>query len=414
MANFRIAILQMDIKTGDYEANIKKVRALLDSNQQKLDIILLPEMWSVGFDFSNMKEHGKRASAVVGDMSRLAMDYGAMIVGGSIPQAIGDHLFNTLYVINRDGSLQDQYWKMHLVSENNLEASIFDRGERVSKFFIEGTGFGAVNCYDIRFPELFRGIAFNGSKMIFMVAQFPDPLYEHWVTLLKARAIENQIYIIAVNRVGKSFFGHSMIIGPTGEIELEADDTEGIYVASVDTDKVDALRAVRNDLKAINRSAYSRWVYPSNFIGVGGLVIREKRILMVKQNYGKMKGMWMLPGGHLDQGEAPDVGVKREIHEETKVITETEGIIAVKSQQLEKVTDVYIVFMMKYIEGEPVSDGFENTAAEFLSWEELQAESSRISPLAYEIAVKYFTEGFSGISNTRNFYNDDKRVSVYL
>ncbi len=414
MAKFSIAILQMDIKTGDYVTNINKVKQLLNSTRQKVDIILLPEMWSVGFDFNNMKQHGEQASAVAGDMSQLAIDYNAMIVGGSIPEAIGDHLFNTLYVINRDGSLQDRYWKMHLVSENNLEAKTFDRGERVSRFYIDGTGFGAVNCYDIRFPELFRGIAFNGSKMIFMVAQFPDPLYPHWATLLKARAIENQIYIVAVNRVGKSFFGHSMVIGPTGEIEFEADDMEGIHIVSVDTHKVDALREYRNDLKATNPFAYSKWVYPSNFIGVGGLVIREKRVLMVKQNYGKMKGMWMLPGGHLDRGEAPDAGVAREIYEETKVIAEAEGIIAVKSQQLEKVTDVYIVFMMTYIEGEPVSDGFENTAAAFISWEELQSERGSISPLAYDIAEKYFTDGISGIANTRNFYNEDKRISIYL
>ena len=414
MAQFKVALLQMDIRTGDYETNYDKVKALLNTLEEKIDIILLPEMWSVGFDFNNMKEHGERVEEVLEDMSTLAQEHRAMIVGGSIPQSIGSHLFNTIFVINSDGSIQDQYWKMHLVSENNLEASIFNRGDRVSKFQIKDVAFGAVNCYDIRFPEVFRGAAFNGAKMIFMVAQFPYPLYQHWITLLKARAIENQVYIVAVNRAGKSFFGHSVVIGPTGDVEYEADEKEGIHLVTIDTSLVDAYRDFRNDLKAINRTAYNKWIYPSNFIGVGGLVERDKKILMVKQNYGKMKGTWMLPGGHLDQGESPDIGVIREIYEETKVTAEAGGIIALKSQQLEKVTDVYIVFMMRYISGEPVSDGFENTEAEFLSWKEIYAQKEIISPLAYEIVERYFQGEYSTILNIRSVTNEGKRGNIYL
>jgi len=414
LAQFKVALLQMDIRRGDYETNYDKVKALLDTLEEDIDIILLPEMWSVGFDFKNMKEHGERVEEVIVDMSNLAQEHKAMLIGGSIPQTIGSHLFNTLFVINQDGSIQDQYWKMHLVSENNLEATVFDRGDRVSRFKIKDVVFGVVNCYDIRFPEVFRGAAFNGAKMIFMVAQFPYPLYQHWITLLMARAIENQVYIVAVNRAGKSFFGHSVVIGPTGEVQFEADDKEGIHVVAIDTSLVDAYRDFRNDIMAINPAAYSKWVYPSNFIGVGGLVDRDKKILMVKQNYGKMKGMWMLPGGHLDQGESPDKGVIREVHEETKVTAEAGGIIAIKSQQLEKVTDVYIVFMMRYISGEPTSDGFENTEAEFLAWEEIHAQKDIISPLAYEIVEKYFHGGYSIIPNIRTINNEGKRINVYL
>ena len=414
MACYKVAMIQMDIKTGDYQFNYGKVKELLRRLDQEVDIIVLPEMWSVGFDFDRMEEHGAKASSVIKDLSRLAVEYGAMIIGGSIPELVGDHLFNSIFVINADGGVQDRYWKMHLVSENNLEATVFDRGDRVSKFSIDDVVFGAVNCYDIRFPELFRGIAFNGSKMIFMVAQFPYPLYHHWVTLLKARAIENQVYIIAVNRVGKSFFGHSLVINPTGNIEFEADDKEGIHVVNIDTDEVDTFRDFRNDLNSINRFAYNKWVYPSNFIGVGGLVCRDKKILMVKQNYGKMKGKWMLPGGHLDQGESPDVGVAREILEETNIKAVAEGVIAMKSEQLEKVTDVYIVFRMRYLEGEPISDGFENTEAAFLSWRDILADKHNTTQLAFEIAEKYFQDEALGIDCKRSISNDGRRVNIYL
>ena len=93
-------------------------------------------------------------------------------------------------------------------------------------------------CYDIRFPELARKLALGGAKILFVPAEWPHPRLHHWRTLLTARAIENQMYVIACNRTGQSgndrFFGHSMIIDPWGEIIAEGDEEEVILMADID------------------------------------------------------------------------------------------------------------------------------------------------------------------------------------
>jgi omega-amidase len=105
---------------------------------------------------------------------------------------------------------------------------------------------GASICYDIRFPEQARTLSLLGAKILFVAAEWPHPRLHHWRTLLMARAIENQMYVVACNRVGNtaidSFFGHSMIIDPWGEIIAEGGEREEIVTARIDLTLVDHVR----------------------------------------------------------------------------------------------------------------------------------------------------------------------------
>lgn len=111
-----------------------------------------------------------------------------------------------------------------------------------------------------------------------------------------------------------------------------------------------------------------------NFIGVGGLIFYQEKYLLVKQAYGEYQGLWILPGGHVKEGEALHRAAEREVREEANITTEAEGVVAVRSRiRSPQTTDCYLVFKMRYLEGIPRPDGTEVNAAEFMRYEEIEA-----------------------------------------
>jgi len=413
MSEVNIALVQMNIAKSEYEKNQETVNRLLSEIDEKVDVIVLPEMWSVDFDFKQIKEHGEKHSAVTKDLSILAIENSAVVIGGSIPETIGNKVFNSTFIFDRQGKTQGKYWKMHLVSVNNLEGTIFEPGNCIPIFHIDNIPFGTATCYDIRFPELFRGIALNDAKIIFVTAQFANPLYNVWITLLKARAIENQVFIVAVNRVGKIYFGHSLVVSPTGDVIFEADDTEGIHVIKIDTTMVDKAQSKRRDSDIMNIDVYSKLVYKNNYIGVGAVVERDSKILMVKLNYGKQKGKWFLPGGYLDKGEMLEEGIEREVFEETTIKATCNNILAIRSIKNNDVIDCYIIFEMKYVEGTPQSDNFENTDVRFFSLEEIKNNDS-ITLLAKEISISYLLKKENKLVSDGEFISDQGNCKLYI
>lgn len=412
MSIINIALVQMNIKKGDYEKNLETVHRLTSLIDKKVDIIALPEMWSVDFDFRKMNDHGKNCSLVSKDLSDIAKNTNSVVIGGSIPETIGDKVFNASFVYDKLGNLQEKYCKMHLVSRNNLEGEIFEPGGWIPLFHVNNIPFGIANCYDLRFPEIFRGIALQNAKVIFVIAQYANPLYNHWISLLKARAIENQVFVVAVNRVGKIYFGHSIVISPFGEVIYEADESEGLHIISIDTSEVDKVQGKRRDSEVMNLLAYNKFVYKNNFIGIGGVVEKDHRILMVKQNYGLQKNMWFLPGGYLDKGEMPERGIEREVFEETTIKAKAESILAIRALKDHEVIDCYIVFKMKYLEGTPQSDNFENTDARFFSYDEIK-NSSDITLLAKEISLNYLSNKYSSLTSDGDFTSDQGLCKLY-
>ncbi|MDW7671870.1 MAG: nitrilase-related carbon-nitrogen hydrolase [Bacillota bacterium] len=413
MMTLNLSMVQMNIQKGDFEANCKTIERLMQESRHQPDIIMLPEMWSTGFDYRRLIKHGQRLSETLAFLNKLARRYGSVVMGGSVPELKGGRLFNTTYVLNPDGSTQNRYRKMHLVSQRHLEEKMFHRGNRIPLFNAAGVSFGVAICYDIMFPELTRGITLQGATLVLVPAQYSIPFFDQWMTLLRARAMENQVFVAAVNRVGPQYFGHSCLISPSGRMLHESDDQERLVEVSLHPEEVDQHRAQRHHALQIHQPALMKWIYPQNFIGVGGLVERDGRILMVRQNYGRTKGYWLLPGGHLEKGEPPEQGAAREILEETGVSTRAVELLAVRNLRHNGVVDSYQVYLMEDLGGEAAPDGFENTEAAFLTPQEIFHQKP-VTHLAKAIVTKYVSGEKNGLVLQTDFVKHSQDYQLYL
>jgi omega-amidase len=245
--NYRLALFQMDIQFGKPEENIKKLQESLPVIvEQGCDILVLPELWTTGYDLSRLRNIVQEEGADVRQMiQQLAKTYGIHIIAGSIPFKKGETISNTLLVVNRDGEEVKHYSKLHLFQLMD-EHKFLTSGDTDGLFSLDGETFAGVICYDIRFPEWIRKHVLLGAKAIFVVAEWPLPRLDHWRTLLQARAIENQCFVIACNRAGNdsanTFAGHSMIVNPWGEVIVEASEIEQCIYGTIELDDVERIR----------------------------------------------------------------------------------------------------------------------------------------------------------------------------
>lgn len=250
MGKLNVALCQMDISFGNPEENVKKVEQFTRravEGEEKPDVILFPELWDTAYDLTRLDEigddRGERAQSLFG---RLARQYGVHIIGGSVAQKTERGVFNTSYVFNRTGDKIYEYSKVHLFRLMEEEKHLL-AGEHIGVFSLEDDVKASVQiCYDIRFPEGARKTALLGAGILFVVAQWPHPRLNHWRQLLIARAIENQMYVVACNRVGEGgnnmFCGHSMVVDPWGEILAEGMQKEEIIRAQLDPTSVHEVR----------------------------------------------------------------------------------------------------------------------------------------------------------------------------
>jgi len=246
----RLALIQMDITIGEPEINRRKVEKLLleaVGGTQKPDIIVLPEMWNTGYALDRIHELADPEGRITREMlGSFAKEHGVHIIGGSVAEKKGEEVKNTVYGFNRNGEEILEYSKIHLFQLMDEHLSLAAGSERGS-FELDGIPAAAVICYDIRFPELTRKLALEGAQMLFVPAEWPHPRLHHWRTLLMARAIENQMIVVSCNRVGESkgtsFFGHSMVIDPWGQVLAEGGEEEEIIFAEVDLAEVASVRA---------------------------------------------------------------------------------------------------------------------------------------------------------------------------
>jgi omega-amidase len=236
MSSIQAAAIQFNVKQGDVDANLTYVReALHRVAAQGATLAVLPEMWSSGFSYRDLNQLALRTEGILEELLALSRKLKLVIVG-SMPEPNGDKVFNTVYVAD-NGILAGTYRKIHLFSLLG-EDRAFSGGD---SWLLADTSLGKIGviiCYDLRFPELSRRLAVEGARVICVPAQWPKPRQEHWRTLLRARAIENQLFVVACNACGTigklDFFGMSMIINPKGELLSEAGESEGEINAPLD------------------------------------------------------------------------------------------------------------------------------------------------------------------------------------
>ncbi|MGZ8708149.1 MAG: carbon-nitrogen hydrolase family protein, partial [Gaiellaceae bacterium] len=202
----------------------------------------------------------------------LCRELGVWLVAGSIVERVDDDdkLRNTSVLIGPDGEVHASYRKIHLFDvevggmvyrESDAEAP----GDEVVVADVDGVELGMAVCYDLRFPELFRIMAVRGARVVSLPAAFTVPTGRaHWEILLRARAIENQVFVIAAGQIGRhppdhESYGHSMIVDPWGIVLAEAPDEVGYITADLD---LDAQRGVREKLPSLANRRPSAYLWP--------------------------------------------------------------------------------------------------------------------------------------------------------
>ena len=276
--NIRAAAVQM-ISSTDPDANIDTMKRLVrQAAEQGADWVLLPEYWPlmgrkdtdklafaeplVGGNFSETRSarfSETRCARFQTTLSETAAECGVVLFGGTIPLESPDagKVMNTMLVYDRDGTQIGLYHKMHLfgfsgLGERYAEADTISAGGDVPKLAADGVPLAAGVCYDLRFPEFFR--AQQPFDVLLLPAAFTYTTGKaHWELLLRARAVENQCYVIASaqggeHESGRRTFGHSMIIDPWGEILDVLSEGEGIVIADLDAAR---LQSVRTRLPAL-------------------------------------------------------------------------------------------------------------------------------------------------------------------
>ncbi|MBH0231614.1 carbon-nitrogen family hydrolase [Halobacillus yeomjeoni] len=242
----KIAIIQMDIAFGDPEANRAEAeRKVQEAAREKVDVIVLPELWTTGYDLSRFDEIAEKMDGPTHRLLKELCKKYKLAILGSVAEVQGENYYNTLVGYNSEGTRILHYRKAHLFRLMN-EEKYLESGDTKGNFSILNHKAAGVICYDIRFPEWMRTHMLDGSKALFVVAEWPKPRVDHWRSLLISRAIENQCFVIACNRVGSDdnnrFGGHSMVIDPWGNIVAEAGGHEEILYAEVDLSDVEEIR----------------------------------------------------------------------------------------------------------------------------------------------------------------------------
>ncbi|HEX2481274.1 MAG TPA: carbon-nitrogen hydrolase family protein [Methylomirabilota bacterium] len=252
----RVALVQMNSKDEKAE-NLERAEMLIaQAAAWGSDLVVLPELWTY---LGPKKRHAEVAEPIPGEttefLGRLAGRYGFWLVGGSFLEAVEgqERAHNTSVVLNPDGELVARYRKLHLFDvevegTTYQESATMAPGDEVVFASLAGVPAGLTLCYDLRFPELYRRLAAGGARLITVPAAFTmDTGRDHWEVLLRARAIENQVFVLAAAQCGSHppglpCYGNSMIVDPWGTVMARAGYREGVVVADIDLGHEERIR----------------------------------------------------------------------------------------------------------------------------------------------------------------------------
>ena len=240
----KAAAVQFNLQLGDVDANIESALAGIEQAAASgAQIAVLPEMWSTGYDYRHLAGLSERTPEVIERLCEVSTATGMVLVG-SLPEKQSEKLYNMATVIDK-GEVQGVYRKLHMFSTMG-EDRFLSPGDSTLVLDTSVGRIGVAICYDLRFPELFRRMALDGAELICVPAEWPKPRQEHWRTLLRARAIENQLFIAAANCCGiqgkLDFFGMSLLISARGEVLAEAGETDTVLNATFDRQEMATYR----------------------------------------------------------------------------------------------------------------------------------------------------------------------------
>ena len=244
----KIAVIQLGY--DDNESLADRVDRVIDLVEQQRghDLVMLPELWSAGgFDYRAWSDAAQSVEGPVARrLSQAARSIGGYLHGGSIVERPaggetgpeGKDLWNTSLLFGPDGSLIARYRKIHRFGFAGGEPKLMEAGEDIVTADLDGTRAGLSTCYDLRFPELYRNQVDAGVQLMLVPAAWPMARLEHWRVLLRARAIENQAFVVSCNTAGThantEMGGHSAVVDPNGTVLAEAGADEEVLTVRID------------------------------------------------------------------------------------------------------------------------------------------------------------------------------------
>jgi len=255
----RVAAIQLN-STSDMAANLKRARELVvQARDRGAELVALPEHFAyLGPEDKNPPSAQPLNGPLVQEFGALARELDIFLLLGSFPETVTvpQPPYNTSVLLGKDGGILAAYRKIHLFDvdlpggPSYQESRFIQPGRKVVTALLPGTPFtaGLAICYDLRFPELFRALVEKGADLIFLPAAFTLATgRDHWEVLLRARAIENQAYVVAPaqwgrHSPGRRSYGRSLIVDPWGVILAQAPDGEGLILADLDHDRLSRLR----------------------------------------------------------------------------------------------------------------------------------------------------------------------------
>ncbi|MER6073262.1 carbon-nitrogen family hydrolase [Streptomyces sp. NPDC001817] len=245
----RASLIQIAVNEDESVDTRRQRVAALVREQAGTDLVVLPELWTTGaFAY---EEFGREAERLEGPtyevMAKAASDTGVWLHAGSIPERDPDGpLYNTSLIFSPSGELTAAYRKIHRFGFDKGEAVLMGAGRDLVTVRLPGTTLGVATCYDLRFPELFRGLVDAGAEVLVLPAGWPERRRAHWTLLAQARAVENQAFVLACGTAGTHAgvpqAGHSIVVDPWGEVLAEAGPDEEVLTVDFDPARVATTR----------------------------------------------------------------------------------------------------------------------------------------------------------------------------
>lgn len=257
----RLALVQIEVRPSRVEGNLERaVAAVEDAADRGADLVALPELFATGyFAFDSYARTAEPIGGPIHEELRAAADRCDVAVlagtivedlaasadaGHQVPDEAG--LANTAVLFGADGSRLATYRKHHLFGYDSRESELLTAGDRIDVATVGGFTVGMATCYDLRFPELFREFVDAGATLVLVPSAWPYPRIEHWELLPRARAVENQYTVAAVNGVGEfteaELLGRSAVYGPWGTKLGGASDEPRTVLVDVDPERVERVR----------------------------------------------------------------------------------------------------------------------------------------------------------------------------
>lgn len=256
-----VSCVQFTARDDDKDGTVKKCLDLIDAAaDQDAQLVVLPEVWT-GLGYSSPERYREIAEPVPGPTTELLSDkarrHGLHIAGSLYARMPGGAHHNLAPLIGPDGEIIGHYSKTHLFDAPNRtdirsgikESDKIDAGHDLPVFDTALGPVGISVCSDLRFPEVYRVLTLRGARIIICASAFLSPRLDHWEFFIRARAAENQVFVVASGQVGTepvsgiSFVGRSMIADPWGTVVATASDVEGVVTAHLDLGLVDVIRA---------------------------------------------------------------------------------------------------------------------------------------------------------------------------